>query len=190
MVKTKAPADQGSFDPLPYVTTVAAVALALGVAYLLNPFIGIESADLVFLVAVIGVAYAYGLWPSMFAAVMSMLAYQFFFLETVSTFAFSDFKNFAALIFFFFTAFVVSNLTAKVRAQAQTARARAATTEALYAFSKKLAGIVSLDNLLWAAAYQIAHSLKTDVVTASRRRRGLACEGGLPAGGRPGSSRA
>ncbi len=163
-VKTKAPADQGSFDPLPYLTTVVAVALALGVAYLLKPFIGIESADLVFLVAVIGVAYAYGLWPSMFAAVTSMLAYQFFFLETVSAFAFSDFKNFSALIFFFFTAFVVSNLTAKVRSQAHTARARAATTEALYVFSKKLAGIVSLDDLLWAAAYQIAHSLKTDVV--------------------------
>jgi two-component system sensor histidine kinase KdpD len=164
LVKTKAPSDQGTFDPLPYLVTVAAVAMSTGVALLLNPFIGIESADLVFLVAVIGTAYAYGLWPSLFAAVASMLVYHFVFLETVSTFAFSDFKNFSALFFFFFTAFVVSNLTAKVRAQAHTARARASTTEALYVFSKKLAGIVSLDDLLWATAYQIAHSLKTDVV--------------------------
>ena len=171
-VKTKAPSDHGTFVPLPYLLTVAAVALALGFAYVLKPFIGIESADLVFLVAVIGVAYAYGLWPSMFAAVTSMLVYQFFFLEPAHHFflepahgfAISDLKNFSALIFFFFTAFVVSNLTAKVRAQAYTARNRAATTEALYIFSKKLAGIVSLDDLLWAAAYQIAHSLKTDVV--------------------------
>ena len=81
---------------MPYLATIVAVALALGVAYVLKPFIGIESADLVFLVAVIGVAYAYGLWPSMFAAVTSMLAYQFFFLETVSAFAFSDFKNYMA----------------------------------------------------------------------------------------------
>ena len=80
-VKTKAPSDHGTFVPLPYLLTVAAVALALGFAYVLKPFIGIESADLVFLVAVIGVAYAYGLWPSMFAAVTSMLVYQFFFLE-------------------------------------------------------------------------------------------------------------
>jgi two-component system sensor histidine kinase KdpD len=161
-VKTRA--DQGGFDPLPYAATVAAVTLALGFAYLLKPLIGVGSADLVFLVAVIGVAYNYGLWPSMFAAVTSMLAYQFFFLEAASKFAVSDLKNFAALIFFFFTAFVVSNLTAKVRAQAYTARNRAATTEALYIFSKKLAGIVTLDDLLWATAYQIAHSLKTDVV--------------------------
>jgi len=163
-VKTRAaPGDEG-FDPLPYVATIAAVALALGFAYLLKPLIGVESADLVFLVAVIGVAYRYGLGPSLFAAGLSMIAYQFFFLDPIFRFSLADAKNIAALFFFFFTAFVVSNLTAKVRAQAYTARNRAATTEALYIFSKKLAGIVSLDDLLWATAYQIAHSLKTDVV--------------------------
>jgi two-component system sensor histidine kinase KdpD len=163
-VKTRADPDDEGFDPLPYVATIAAVALALGFAYLLKPIIGVESADLVFLVAVIGVAYNYGLWPSLFAAGSSMIAYQFFFLDPLFTFSIADPKNIAALFFFFFTAFVVSNLTAKVRTQAYTARNRAATTEALYIFSKKLAGIVSLDDLLWATAYQIAHSLKTDVV--------------------------
>jgi two-component system sensor histidine kinase KdpD len=163
-VKTRADPEDEGFDPLPYVATIAAVALALGFAYLLKPLIGVESADLVFLVAVIGVAYNYGLWPSLFAAASSMIAYQFFFLDPSFRFSITDAKNIAALFFFFFTAFVVSNLTAKVRAQAYTARNRAATTEALYIFSKKLAGIVSLDDLLWATAYQIAHSLKTDVV--------------------------
>jgi two-component system sensor histidine kinase KdpD len=162
-VKTRASEHEG-WDPIPYVATVAAVALALGAAYVAQPLIGIESADLVFLVAVIGIAYRFGLRPSLAAAVLSMVAYQFFFLEPLYKIGFADVKNFTALGFFFFTAFVVSNLTAKVRAQATTARSRAATTEALYAFSKKLAGIVSLDDLLWAAAYQIAHSLKTDVV--------------------------
>ena len=156
--------DFSGWDVIPYFATVAAVALALGFAYVLQPVIGIESSDLVFLVAVIGIAYKYGLWPSMAAAVLSMICYQFFLLEPLNNTSLSDFKNFTALAFFFFTAFVVSNLTAKVRAQAYTARNRASTTEALYAFSKKLAGIVSLDDLLWAAAYQIAHSLKTDVV--------------------------
>jgi two-component system sensor histidine kinase KdpD len=180
-VKTKASSDHGAFEAMPYLATVAAVAMALGFAYLLKPFIGTESADLVFLVAVIGVANAYGLWPSMFAALTSMLVYQFFFLEPLNNFAYSDFKNYSALIFFGFTAFVVSNLTAKVRAQAYTARNRAATTEALYIFSKKLAGIVSLDDLLWAAAYQIAHSLKTDVVIVlPEPDGGLSVKAGFP----------
>jgi two-component system sensor histidine kinase KdpD len=163
-VKTRQSIDHDILEVIPYIATFAAVAVALGFAYVFQAFIGIESSDLVFLVAVIGIAYKYGLWPSMLAAVLSMICYQFFFLEPLYKISLADVKNLAALGFFFFTAFVVSNLTAKVRAQAQTARNRAATTEALYAFSKKLAGIASLDDLLWAAAYQIAHSLKTDVV--------------------------
>jgi two-component system sensor histidine kinase KdpD len=179
-VKTRADPDQEGFDPLPYVATIAAVALALGFAYVLKPLIGVESADLVFLVAVIGVAYNYGLWPSLFAAASSMIVYQFFFLDPIFRFSITDAKNIAALFFFFFTAFVVSNLTAKVRAQAYTARNRAATTEALYIFSKKLAGIVSLDDLLWATAYQIAHSLKTDVVIVLPDADGLRVKAGFP----------
>lgn len=163
-VKTKAQKDNSICAAFPYVATIVSVTIALAFAYVLHPVIGVESVDLIFLVSVIGVAYNYGLLPSMFAAVLSMLAYNFFFLEPTYQFTIADPKNIAALIFFFFTAFVVSNLTAKVRAQANTARNRASTTEALYAFSKKLAGIVSLDDLLWATAYQIAHSLKTDVV--------------------------
>ena len=180
-VKTSESTEFDGWDVVPYVTTVAAVLLALGFAYVLQPFIGIESSDLVFLVAVIGIAYKYGLWPSMAAAVYSMICYQFFLLEPLYKTSLTDVKNFAALGFFFFTAFVVSNLTAKVRAQAQTARNRAATTEALYAFSKKLAGIVSLDDLLWAAAYQMAHSLKTDVVIVLPDSNGaLSVRAGFP----------
>src|SRR5208337_152977 len=108
-VKTRAPADHGALALFPYLATIVAVALAFGFAYLLTPLIGIESANLVFLVAVIGVAYNYGLWPSMFAAASSMVAYQIFFLEASGNSAVAGFKNVAALIFFFFTAFVVSN---------------------------------------------------------------------------------
>ena len=43
-------------------------------------------------------------------------------------------------IFFTIVAVLVSNLAARVRTQALTAQARARTTEALYAFSRKLAG--------------------------------------------------
>lgn len=163
-VKTSEPDGFGAWDAVPYLATVGAVALAFGFSLLLEPLIGVESANLVFLVAVVAVAYEYGLWPSLAAALLSMVDYQVFFLEPAYNIRLPDVKHLTALAFFFFTAFVVSNLTAKVRAQAVTARNRAATTEALYAFSKKLAGIVSLDDLLWAIAYQIAHALKTDVV--------------------------
>src|SRR5207302_2282714 len=52
------------------------------------------------------------------------------------------------------------NLTARTRSQVLTARARPKTTAELYAFSRKVAGIGALDDLLWATAYQITSMLK------------------------------
>jgi two-component system sensor histidine kinase KdpD len=161
-VKTRTPAS--SVEVIPYIVTLFAVGLALTAAILLRPLVGVETIDLIFLVAVIGVAYLYGLRPSLFAAVASMMLYNFFFLKPIYQFTISDPKNIAALLFFFFTAGVVSNLTARVRSQAYTAQSRVATTESLYGFSKKIAGIVSIDDLLWTTVYQIASSLKADVV--------------------------
>jgi two-component system sensor histidine kinase KdpD len=51
-----------------------------------------------------------------------------------------------------------------VRTQAVSAIGRVRTTESLYAFSRKLAGTATLDDVLWATAYQIALMLRVRVV--------------------------
>ena len=61
-------------------------------------------------------------------------------------------------------AILVSNVAARVRTQADTAIGRVRTTELLYAFSRKLAGTATLDDVLWATAYQTALMLKVRVV--------------------------
>ena len=149
---------------LGYAAGLAATAVALGAAIVVQPYFQTETVPFVFLMGVLGVAYTFGLGPSLLAAVVSMLCYNFFFMPPLYTFTIADPTNIAALFFFLITALVVSNLTARVRRQAETARIRAATTNALYTFSKNLASIVTLDDLLWASVSQIAASLKADVV--------------------------
>ena len=61
-------------------------------------------------------------------------------------------------------AILVSNVAARVRTQAVSAIGRVRTTESLYAFSRKLAGTATLDDVLWATAYQIALMLRVRVV--------------------------
>ena len=61
-------------------------------------------------------------------------------------------------------AVLTSTLTARTRTQAVISQRQARTTAELYAFSKKLAGIAKLDDLLWATAHQIATMLKVEVV--------------------------
>jgi two-component system, OmpR family, sensor histidine kinase KdpD len=110
------------------------------------------------------VAVRYGLWPSLLASVAASLCYNFFFLPPVYTFTITDPTNVAAFFFFMLIALLVSNVGSRVRTQAVSAIGRVRTTESLYAFSRKLAGTATLDDVLWATAYQTALMLKVRVV--------------------------
>ncbi|MFX8543059.1 hypothetical protein ABTM06_20465, partial [Acinetobacter baumannii] len=72
--------------------------------------------------------------------------------------------NIVALFFFAVVAVIAGNLAARVRDQAMAAQARALTADNLYQFSRKLAVAASIDDLLWAVAYQVALMLKMRVV--------------------------
>jgi two-component system, OmpR family, sensor histidine kinase KdpD len=168
------------FDPRPYLMAGGIVAAALGVAELIQPWLGIENVDLVFLTAVVGVAVRFGLWPSLLASVLASLCYNFFFLPPVHTFTITDPTNIAAFFFFMLIAILVSNLAARVRSEAVSATGRVRTTELLYAFSRKLAGTATLDDVLWATAYQTALMLKVRVVLLLAEDGTLTVKTGYP----------
>ncbi|MBN9242479.1 MAG: sensor histidine kinase KdpD [Mesorhizobium sp.] len=152
------------FDVRPYLVTAAVVAVALGGGEVLARFLNVQNVALVFLTAVLISAVAFGLGPALFASLLSVLAFNLFFLPPYFSITISDPENVVALFFFLVVALVASNLTASVRAQALVARQRARTTEDLYLFSRKLAGIASMDDLLWAISSQVASMLKVRVV--------------------------
>ena len=169
------------FDPRPYLMALLFVAVGLAVASFVRPlFGGIENVDLVFLTAVVSVAARYGLWPSLLASLAASLCYNFFFLPPVYTFTITDPTNIAAFFFFMLIALLVSNVAARVRSQADTAIGRVRTTESLYAFSRKLAGTATLDDVLWATAYQNALMLKVRVVLLLPEEGVLTVKAGYP----------
>lgn len=160
--------------------SVLSVALALGIAMLLRQALGVTSVALVLLMGVLASAVVYGLAASLMASLLSVLAYNFFFLPPLYTFTISDPENVVTLSVFAVVAVVASNLTARMRAQTVTAQGRARTTEELYQFSRKLAGAVSLDDVLWATVHQVALMLKVRVVMLLPGEHGLAVQAGFP----------
>ena len=88
-------------------------------------------------------------------ACSASLAYNFFFLPPLYTLTITDPENIVALASSCRGGDRQQSHRAGAR-QAVAARQRARTTEELYLFSRKLAGAVTLDDLLWATAYQIA----------------------------------
>ncbi len=169
-----------ALDVRTYAMAAAMVAGALGISEIIEPWFGIENVDLVFMTAIVAVAVRFGLWPSLFASVAASLCYNFFFLPPIYTFTITDPTNIAAFILFTVMAVLVSNVAARVRSQAMTAMQRARTTESLYAFSRKLAGVGTLDDVLWATAYQIALMLKVRVVLLLPEGDSIAVAAGYP----------
>jgi two-component system sensor histidine kinase KdpD len=179
--KSTRPAERNeAFDPRPYGAALVAVAVALALAELIQAWIGATNSDLVFLTAVVTVAVRFGLCPSLFASVTSALAYNFFFLPPIYTFTIADPHNVTAFGFFTLVAVIVSSVAARGRTQAVATMERARTTESLYAFSRKLAGAGTLDDVLWATAYQTALMLKVRVVLLLPERGTIVVKTGYP----------
>jgi two-component system, OmpR family, sensor histidine kinase KdpD len=178
--KTVRTADTERFDVGPYMFALLAVAAALLVGEAIWSSIGIENVDLVFLTAIVAIAVRYGLWPSLFATIASSLCYNFFFMEPIYTFTIGDPANVTAFVFFTIVAVVVSNVAARARSQAVAAMSRARSTELLYAFSRKLAGAGTLDDVLWASAYQTALMLNVRVVLLLPENGSIMVKAGYP----------
>ncbi len=173
-------AEPEPFDITPYIATTAIVAAALGIGFVLQQYLNVVNIALVFLTAILISAVTYGLLPSLYACVISVLAYNFFFLPPLYTFTIADPENVVALFFFLIVAVIASNLAARTRNQVVTARDRARTTEELFAFSRKLAGIGKLEDLLWATVYQIALMLSVRVMLLLPEADSIAVRAGYP----------
>jgi two-component system sensor histidine kinase KdpD len=176
-VRTAEPAE--ATDLRPYVITLVGIAAAVGVGAVLWPWIGAGNIGLVFLTAIVLIAVRFGLWASLLASIASALCYNFFFTEPYYTFTISDPRH-VAVVFFTIVAVLVSNVAARARTQAVAAMGRVRTTESLYAFSRKLAGVATLDDALWATTYQIALMLKVRVVVLLPEHGTLAVKAGYP----------
>jgi two-component system sensor histidine kinase KdpD len=173
-------AARAAFDTRAYVGSLIMTAVALGVGLALQQILAVSNIALVFLMAVLASAITYGLWPAIVTSLVSVLAYNFFFLPPLYTFTIAEPDNVVALFFFAVVAIIASNLTSRVRNQAVAARQRAKATEDLYLFSRKLGGAVTLDDLLWATAYQIALMLKVRVVLLLPEGSSLTLRAGYP----------
>ncbi len=172
--------ERAAFDPVPYLVTTAVVAVALLIALVIDRFLATPNVSLVFLSGVLFSAIAYGLLPSLYATLLSVLAYNFFFLPPIYTFTIADPANVVALVFFSIVAVLTSNLTARTRNQVLTAQNRAKATAELYAFSRKVAAIGDIEDLLWATCFQIASMLKVRVVVLLPEHGQIVVRAGYP----------
>lgn len=152
------------FEPLPFLYATAAVAAALAVGKGLTELTPIPNLSMVFLLAVLVTAVRFGIWPAIYASILSFLTYNFFFIAPVYTFTIAEPYELLALVIFLVVAVTSSALAGRVRHQMQISASRMRAMRRLYEFTRRLSGLASLDAVAEGAASEIHASLGRAVV--------------------------
>jgi two-component system sensor histidine kinase KdpD len=158
---------------------VAACALVCWVAF--GPAHQLADVAMVMLLGVTILSMLLGRGPSLFAAVLSALSFDYFFIPPSFSFEIDDLQHTVTFAVMVFVAFVVSHLTTRVRDQALEARDRERRTANLYAVSRDVGMALSRDALLESAAGHLARSFGVPLLLLTPGRDGnLEARGGDP----------
>ena len=143
-------------DWLEYAQAAGIAALSTAVAWVMFPYFAPANLIMVYLVGTALAAARLGRGPAILASVLSVAAFDFFFVPPYLSFAVSDTEYVVTFVVMLGVAVLISTLTARVRGQAEASRQRERRTAALYAMTRDLVSQQALDDLLEAAARHIA----------------------------------
>ncbi len=125
-------------DAAGWAWSVLTVALCTGLAALLRPFFELVDVAMIYLLGVVIASSRTSKWPALFTALLSVAAFDFFFVPPRFTFAVSNTRYLVTFGVMFFVAIITSRLTVRIRQQAEEARLREQRTAALYDLSREL----------------------------------------------------
>lgn len=175
---TSLKADFGSL--FSYIAATGLVGLALMLGWLLNSSGQGRDLAIFFLAAVFLISTKFGLAPALYASLLSALAYNYFLTPPFYTLTIAEPVNFITFGLLLLVSILASKLNVRLRNQATSAQQRAKTTTALYNFSRRIAAIGDVDNLLNVVSQQIAEMLQLQVVLLQPEGDKLLVKAGYP----------
>ncbi len=169
------------FDLKAYGWATVAVAVATAIALPIHRLLPLPNISLAFVTAVLVVALRFGLWPSLYASLLSFLCYNYLFTRPYYSFTVIHREDILTIIFFLVVATLVGNLAARLKAQVEAMRTTARRTGNLFDFSRRVAAAASLDDVLWAAVHHVASTLQCRaLVLLPEEEGGLRIGAGYP----------
>jgi two-component system, OmpR family, sensor histidine kinase KdpD len=149
---------------LAYARGVVPVALCTAMSWALFPYLDASTLTMVYLLGVVGVAATSGPGPASCAAVLSVAAFDFFFVPPYYSLAVANTQSLVTFAVMLVVALMISQLTVRIRWQAEAARQRERRTAAQYALSRELAGTRGVPNILRAAIRHMADVFRSRIV--------------------------
>ncbi|HLX21793.1 MAG TPA: DUF4118 domain-containing protein [Usitatibacter sp.] len=131
-----------------YLWAAIACLATTGLASFLLRYFDLANIAMVFLLTVVLVAARWGRGPAVFAAIVNVLAFDFFFVPPRFSFAVSDIQYLLTFAVMLSVGLITGQLTAGVRYQARVAGHREERARTLYEFSRDLAGLLTTEQVI------------------------------------------
>jgi two-component system sensor histidine kinase KdpD len=138
------------------------IVIVSGIAFLYRQILQVNQTTvaLTLLLAILAVSAVWGMAVSVFMSVVAMLVFNYEFLPPIGKLTIADPQNWVALGAFLVTSLVGSQLSARIRKEADEAIGRRRETERLYQFSQKLLGEGNVIQLMNAIPNYIVESFE------------------------------
>lgn len=114
---------------------------------LVDQFLHPVNLVMVYLLAVVFSAIYLGRGPAIFSSIVSVLAFDFFFIKPIFTFTVQDSQYILTFLGLLVVGLIISNSAALLREQVTAMRNKEYQTQALFALSRELTGAVSLNQV-------------------------------------------
>ncbi len=145
-----------------YLTVSLIVTLTSILSYFVKDIVGYQTISVILLFMVSLLALFYGTGPVLFAATLSALIWDYFFIPPQFTLFIQKPLDMLLLVMFFIIAFVNGTLTSRVRRQEKKIRIREERTNALYQLTKDMNSISGFDDVIQVAADYINRYFKLE----------------------------
>lgn len=142
------------------------IGVAAGIAPLLQR-LPHANLSLLFLTGVLIVAMRYGLWPSVYASILSFFVFTFFFTSPYLTLTIRDEGDVATLVFFLVMAAITGNLASRLRDAMAKREAAVNRTTLLQELTRLVAGAATEKQVLQILVDRLAENFAKSVVAAA-----------------------
>lgn len=149
-----------------YLAAFPIAAASTAISQLISPHAQLADFVMVYLLGVTALAMRSGLGPSLFAACVSILSFDFFFIPPRFAWAWPDSASVLTFVGMAIMASVISGLNRGVRREREAAQRNEALAKALYRFSSELAEVSSLQQLGTFAERHLGSLLDAEVLVA------------------------
>lgn len=150
---------------MPYLLAVLGLAILTAILFALGHFVNPITVALVFLLFVLFLATVFGSKSAIFASVLAMLCFNFFFLPPFGTLTIADPQNWIALFAFFVVAITAGQLSAKAKRRAEEAERLYRELQEAFEKASQAEALKQSEKLKSALLDAVTHDLRTPLTS-------------------------